>query len=390
MSHSCHRILLVESDPQLIDLVFELTEQVEGFRIQILIAPDADSQEDLLDHYDFSLAIVNQQRLSSAGTLTKLCIRLHPMPVLALVPELDASHLVAGLRAGASDLFSYRCLHFEAPAFVAAVSRLLSRASQLEVGHRYRETLENSLEELRSDQLAAQQVQQNLLPPRAQVIGGVSFDYTLTPSLVLSGDFVDMAPLDNNLTLFYLADVSGHGASSALVTVLLKNMTSRVLRAHRRDTALADVSPASTLHQLNRELLDTGLGKHFTIFAGLLDARDSTLKYAVGGHHPMPILCQNGGASFLPGRGMPVGLFDEPYFDERQVQLADEFSLTLFSDGVLEVMPEGSLEAREERLRELVESGLVAPEALLQRLLGDAECPDDIAIMTLRREPVDA
>jgi sigma-B regulation protein RsbU (phosphoserine phosphatase) len=391
MSHACHRILLVESDPQLIDQIFELSEQVEAFRLQILIAPDASSLADLLDHYVFSLTVVNVQKLPSGYSLTDLCIRLHPKPVLALVPELDAAHLLRGLRAGASDLFSYRCLEYEAQAFVATLARLLSRAAQLEAANRYRESLEHSLDELRSDQMAAQQVQQNLLPPRAQSIGGVNFAYDLTPSLVLSGDFVDVAPLDDHLTLFYLADVSGHGASSALVTVLLKNMTNRVLRAHRRNTPLSALSPAATLYVLNRELLDTSLGKHFTIFAGILDARNSTLKYAVGGHHPMPILRQYGQATFLPGRGMPVGLFDEPFFDEQQVHLAETFSLTLFSDGVLEAMArDGSLEKREARLRELVASGVVMPDDLLDLVLGSASCPDDIAILTVFRGSFDA
>jgi phosphoserine phosphatase RsbU/P len=391
MSHPCHRILLVESDTQLIDQIFELSEQVEAFRLQILKAADAPALDSLLEHYEFSLAVVNVQRLPPERSLNDLCIRFHPKPVLALVPDLDAAHLLSGLRAGASDIYSYRCLNYEAPAFVATLSRLLSRAAQLEAAHRYREGLERSLDELREDQMAAQQVQQNLLPPKLQSIGGVSFAYDLSPSLVLSGDFVDVAPLDDHLTLFYLADVSGHGASSALVTVLLKNMTNRVLRAHQRDTPLSELSPASTLYVLNRELLDTGLGKHFTIFAGILDGRNSRLKYAVGGHHPMPILNQDGEARFLTGRGMPVGLFDEPFFDEHELHLADRFSLTLFSDGVLEVMAkEGSLEKREECLRELVAAGVVMPDALLESVLGSASCPDDIAILTLYRGALDA
>ncbi|UTW13808.1 PP2C family protein-serine/threonine phosphatase [Marinobacterium rhizophilum] len=391
MSHPCHRILLVESDTQLIDQIFELSEQVEAFRLQILKASDTAALDSLLEHYEFSLAVVNVQRLPPERSLNDLCIRFHPKPVLALVPDLDAAHLLSGLRAGASDIYSYRCLNYEAQAFVATLSRLLSRAAQLEAAHRYRESLERSLDELREDQMAAQQVQQNLLPAKLQSIGGVSFAYDLTPSLVLSGDFVDVAPLDDHLTLFYLADVSGHGASSALVTVLLKNMTNRVLRAHQRDTPLSELSPASTLYVLNRELLDTGLGKHFTIFAGILDARNSTLKYAVGGHHPMPVLNQGGEARFLTGRGMPVGLFDEPFFDEHELHLADTFSLTLFSDGVLEVMAkEGSLDKREERLRELVAAGVVMPDDLLESVLGSASCPDDIAILTLYRGALDA
>ena len=104
----------------------------------------------------------------------------------------------------------------------------------------------------------------------------------------------------------------------------------------------------------------------------------------------MPLLRQAGEVAFLTGRGMPVGLFDEPFFDEQELELKQDFSLTLFSDGVFEVMPKGTLAQREQQLRELVISGITRPQELRERLLGDRECPDDIAIMTLCRGSANA
>ena len=106
----------------------------------------------------------------------------------------------------------------------------------------------------------------------------------------MSGDFVDSIAINEHQTLFYLADVSGHGASSALVTVLLKNMTTRLVRNYNRGSSFDILSPLATLQRINRELLLTGLGKHLTMFIGLIDAQRGTLTYAVGGHHPMPVL----------------------------------------------------------------------------------------------------
>lgn len=59
-----------------------------------------------------------------------------------------------------------------------------------------------------------------MLPDKELNVGGLLARYLLIPSLYLSGDFVDVVSIDADKTMFYLADVSGHGASSALVTVL--------------------------------------------------------------------------------------------------------------------------------------------------------------------------
>jgi len=65
--------------------------------------------------------------------------------------------------------------------------------------------------------------------------------------------------------MVYIADVSGHGASSAFVTVLLKNLTSRLRRDLRRGFNDEIMHPELSLQRINSELLDTGLGKHVTI-----------------------------------------------------------------------------------------------------------------------------
>ncbi len=73
------------------------------------------------------------------------------------------------------------------------------------------ESLETHLALLRLDQQAGGQIQRKLLPPHPQTINGVTCDYWLIPSLYLSGDFLDFQRFDERYTLFYFADVSGHG-----------------------------------------------------------------------------------------------------------------------------------------------------------------------------------
>ena len=43
----------------------------------------------------------------------------------------------------------------------------------------------------------------------------------------MSGDFTDYFKVGKSKVVFFLADVSGHGSSSAFATVLLKNLFAR-------------------------------------------------------------------------------------------------------------------------------------------------------------------
>src|SRR5690606_21671158 len=129
------------------------------------------------------------------------------------------------------------------------------------------------------------------------------------PSLLLSGDFLDYFLLPDNRLVFYLADVSGHGASSAFVTVLLENVTYRFRRTLKRGSSDDLLYPNLVLERINSELMASDLDNHLTLFYGVIDRASMKLQYSVGGHFPMPVLLQQVQAQYLNGRGMRVRLF---------------------------------------------------------------------------------
>ncbi len=389
MVHREQAVLAVSASTDVIDHIFELCEQCPDAILRLLVARSADDVESVLEHHEISLAIVDRSTFSEIEYLNQLAARLSPMATVVLVPEGTAEEMVAALRNGADDVFSLAETHQHPQLFVGSLLRQLERVRMIEEARFLRESLERSLDELKEDQHAAQQLQQKLLPPPSRELNEITFQYVLQPSLLLSGDFVDSIAINENQTIFYLADVSGHGASSALVTVLLKNMTYRLMRNYNRNSSFDIQSPLATLHRVNRELLLTGLGKHLTMFIGLIDARDSTLTYAVGGHHPMPVLSQNGEVSFLEGRGMPIGLFEKPVFDEKRINLAADYSITLFSDGILEVAEGDSLDQKEEKLIEACSRKNLSPQSICDFIVPVGRVnPDDVAIMTVSRVSV--
>ncbi len=317
--------------------------------------------------------------------VAELAERVESTPIVVLAREDQAGWVIQMLRQGACDFFTLPLASIDV--FSEAVKRHLHRSSLMADTEHLRDELQHSLALLREDQQAGRHVQQKMLPPNDQIINDYRFEYSIKPSLFLSGDFVDYFRISESLSMFYLADISGHGASSAFVTVLLKNMTNRLLRNYNRGSSFHILSPTDVLSRINKELLDTGLGKHLTMFVGLLDRIENTLQYGAGGHFPMPILYQNGSAEYLPGTGMPVGLFDDAQFEGRIVELEEQFQLTLFSDGILEILDKPDLKSKEDFLLEVAQQGYDDLEDVAKSLGIDQvdDAPDDIAALSVSR-----
>ncbi|MEW3495996.1 two-component system response regulator RssB [Pseudomonas aeruginosa] len=313
-------------------------------------------------------------------------------PIIVLSGAGVMSDAVEALRLGAAD---YLIKPLEDLAVLEhSVRRALDRAYLRVENQRYRDKLEAanrelqaSLNLLQEDQSAGRQVQMNMLPVTPWSIEGLEFSHRIIPSLYLSGDFVDYFRVDERRVAFYLADVSGHGASSAFVTVLLKFMTTRLLYESRRNGTLPEFKPSEVLAHINRGLINTKLGKHVTMLGGVIDLEKNSLTYSIGGHLPLPVLFVEGQASYLEGRGLPVGLFDDATYDDRVMELPPSFSLSLFSDGILDVLPGATLKEKEASLPEQVAAAGGTLDGLRQvfGLANLAEMPDDIALLVLSR-----
>jgi serine phosphatase RsbU (regulator of sigma subunit) len=313
-------------------------------------------------------------------------------PVILLSASGSMSDAVESLRLGAADYLTKPL--DDLAVLEHSVRRALQEASLLLENRLYRETLEatnrelqTSLSLLEEDQNAGRQMQLSMLPQTPWQADDYQFAHQVIPSLYLSGDFVDYFRLDQQRIAFYLADVSGHGASSAFVTVLLKFMTTRLLYESRRDGQLPQFKPSAVLGHINRGLLNCKLGKHVTMIGGIIDQQTNQLTYCIGGHLPLPVLYSEGKARFLEGKGLPVGLFEEAAHEDYVLDLPDSFSLTMLSDGILEVLPGASLKDKEASLPGLISAAGGSLEGMLETLGLAAidETPDDIAVLVLSR-----
>lgn len=240
------------------------------------------------------------------------------------------------------------------------------------------------LDTLERDQRAGRYIQRRMLPPSPYVIDRYRLVHRVQPSMILSGDFVDYFRIAEKHFVFYIADVSGHGASSAFVTVILRNFSRRLRREYRSKML---TRPGEMLGALNRELMEQNLGKHATMFIGVVDTQRDTVYYANAGHFPHAIHAGRGGAVYVEAPGKPVGLFEEVQYEPASIHLEPGDSVVAFSDGVLELMHDDGLPAKEARLVEC--SGAAAPDIDgLWKGLGiapDTPAPDDVTCLVVQR-----
>lgn len=389
MASRTERILIIDSDEQARS---ELGRYLSARGFYVTGYPDTGSARSLFDDDTPDIIFADLQPAAIGELAGRLDDAEIFAPIVAIYDTQKATDIIEAMRAGAADAVLKPCAD-DKGALDDVIGKLFDRVRVNRLNHLYRQELEEAnrdlrdgISELRADQNAGRKVQLKMLPDREQVMTGLTIDYLIKPSLYLSGDFLDYFPLSDDKVLVYIADVSGHGASSAFVTVLLKNLTNRLQRNLRRGSSSDILHPNQFLERINTELLDTGLGKHVTVFVGIISISERALHYSVGAHFPMPILSFEGGETrFLEGSGLPVGLFEDPEWEVYEVPLHEPFNLILFSDGILEVIREKGLDEKERRLLEVVSGGRHTIGALSDALNLEeiTELPDDIAMVSV-------
>ncbi len=276
---------------------------------------------------------------------------------------------VAAIRLGAFDFVakSPRTEELEVSVHNALKQRrLLAEHARLhrELERKVKE-LEETSELLRRDLQRAEVIQRALLPRNPPPMEGYCIQAVYRPGQHVGGDLYDVVRLGERHLAFYLADATGHGVTSAMLSVLFKQRL--VLTDAATGRALP---PASVLEAVNRSLCQahTTPGLFLTAVLGLLDTSDATLTLASAGHPP--VLHVREGRDGREGRlirrtGPALGLAPDAQFRQERIQVAAGDRILLYTDGLL---PSGS----QEDLQRL-EALLSGPHASAQEILSELD-----------------
>ena len=255
--------------------------------------------------------------------------------------------------------------------------------------------LQETLEEIQDDQEAARIMQYKLLPNEKKELLGYKFSSKYYPSMTLSGDFLDYFEINERYAGFYIADVSGHGVSSAIVTVLLKNFIDNAIEKFHNENDFMILTPPLLCKRLNNEIIREKLDKYLTIFYGIIDTAEEKMYYINCGQYPYPFITEICGEkenpeiklSVLEGKGTPVGLFKSPVFNVKEIMLPKRFKMIMFSDGILEILSDEHIKNSDQYLYEMFSVKNADIDKVSQQLglENRAFFPDDLTFLMIER-----
>ena len=172
------------------------------------------------------------------------------------------------------------------------------------------------------------------LLPEPLASGPVRATWHFVPSAQLGGDAFGYRWIGPETFVFYLIDVSGHGAGAAMHSVTVLNLL--------RQQALPGVdlaSPADVLSSLNaRFQMEQHGGLFFTMWYGAYRTKDRTLTYSSAGQHPAYLVPPDRlTAQPIGTQALMIGAMDDTLYRASQTTVPPGSSIYLFSDGAFEI-----------------------------------------------------
>lgn len=385
------RVLTIDDEPMVREI---LAAYLEDSGFDVIQAGDGPTGIDLIrrEHPDLVLCDLRMPGMDGLQVLATVTREFPDLPILVVSGMGGMSDAIQALKFGAWD---YVTKPIEDMAVLEhAIAHALERARLRQENRQHREHLEavndqlrQTVRQLHEDEAAARRIQFQLLPENDKLYRSYRFSRHLLTSQYLSGDFVDYFAIDGDHLGFYIADVSGHGVSSAFVTVMLKSYMGRYRELRRQNRDRGILNPAETLSRLNREIFGCHMDKYLTMFYGVIEWSTNQLRYSSGGQFPFPILFDGEQASYVGKKSLPIGLFDFASYQTESLQLPPRFAMVFISDGILETLPQPTLRDKQAFLLELVGHTELTIENLIQALGLDqaGPLPDDVTLLLIER-----
>lgn len=192
----------------------------------------------------------------------------------------------------------------------------------------------------------AGEIQAGLLPGESYTFNMLACAGIHVSCEEIGGDYYDFIPYGEDVLTVTIADVTGHGPSSALLMVACKTML----------TTLIDIGVplVERVGRLNEYILHhSSVSQFITFFHADIDTRAKTLRYCNAGHNPPMLLSQDGPVQKLHSVAPPLGIAAVSY-EMESVRFGPGTKLVMYTDGVTEAANADGELYEEQRLESLL------------------------------------
>lgn len=266
---------------------------------------------------------------------------------------------------------------------------LENRNQQLELAH---SILQSQAVAMQVDLNRAMRIQQGLLPKGIPFTERLSLSAVYQPMAKVGGDLYDVAQLDANRLGIYIADTSGHGISSAMLTIFLKHAIQGLL--HDRNEIVR--SPGDLLTELNKIIIqeEFGQGIFVSMTYLIIDLERMLLTYSTAGHPPLLLRREGEAIRRLHKPGPVLGVNPKVIYTDEERMLQANDILLMYTDGIVEARNVDGEFYGEDRLKQLVseidghtDSIAKAVEADLASFTQGRQHTDDFTLLVFGMEP---
>jgi len=246
----------------------------------------------------------------------------------------------------------------------------------------FRLTAEKNKKELE----AARTIQEKLLPeklPQNDILQAFAF---YIPVEEVSGDYYDLFMLSEGVYAVFIADVSGHGVSAALIMSAAKILLKTI--------ASANLPPAQTLRKVNEELVNHIPANRFmTAFYAIIDTNSRKMTYTCAGHCPI-LLFNKQSKEYLQFQsdGFSLGMFPELDLPNHEYYYKkNENRLVLYTDGIVDCFNKEKTQFSLIRLKSIIAKTLemsgdkVVSEVMesVRNFMGTRSSEDDLTLLVV-------
>lgn len=380
------KILIVDDDENLLASVKRLLRST-AFDVEIATNGQhafsaAKQQPPDIILSDWMMPVMNGVELCQAiksDPITRKCY------FVFLTARHDVEDKVDGLTLGADAYLAKPFHRGELFATLKAASRICALQKELE--HANLE-LNNSLSRISNEMLAAQSVQQALLPQSFPKNPKVAFAAKYKPATECSGDYYDVFELSHNRLGLAIVDVCGHGLSAMVGMGIIRTLMHQMARQF--DEA------GDLLTSLNQKLHNsTPTGLFATAIYCIYETDTGHLNYASAGHHSALVMGQNSNPvdrlEVIPN--FPLNVIADVKYSSYEHNLPLSSTLMLYTDGLIEAMnPNHEMYGEGRMIEQLsIDSQATADEIVmvlmqgLEAFIQDEILSDDITLLLMTR-----
>ena len=285
-------------------------------------------------------------------------------------------------------LFGVRCMNISITVFIIIFVVLI----YTRVVYRIEYYLKNHSESLENEIKMAAVIQQSFFRQQVDDIKKYEVGYFSRPMVGVSGDLYDFYKTGEKLDGLGLFDVSGHGISSGLVTMLVKNIIHQEFY-NQKDAELWEI-----VNQINDRVIEEK-GEIQNYLTGVLVRLYEDKFELVDAGHPAPILYKKstGECNYIELGDKSVGVIGiagfPVFYESIFCDFEDGDELILFSDGVIDIKNENGEYFGKERLLKAakVMVGMSAAEQVsyiandIYSFCANCEQNDDLTIIVLKK-----